>query len=179
MDCKQSELAMMQHFDKIIHPKTARKLAKHILTCQSCRELFLLMDESAEIELVEAPAGFTQTVMAKVNTAGAYSPQDRLAFPGMLWGLVAIIAGALLIAVANTDLINTITNGYPLMEMIMYVFGDAVVAVRMTAERFMHGIRELNLDGWLSISALALSMMMIGLLAVLYKDDATAIEQTT
>ena len=178
MDCKQSELAMMQHFEKNIHPKIARKLAKHVLTCQNCRELFLLMDESAEeFELTEAPSGFTRAVMARVNEAAVYTRQEKPVFAG-IWGLVAILAGAMLIIVANTDVIGMITGGYPLMDGVMYWLGNAAANLRQGVDGFLQSGSDLDLDGWISVGALALSIMLIGLLAVLYKDDAAAAGRT-
>lgn len=73
MDCKQYELFIMQHFDRVIEPENASRLAKHILTCEKCRQLYLTLDEVMDFVsdenavLSEAPANFTEAVMAGVR----------------------------------------------------------------------------------------------------------------
>ena len=48
MDCQKAELAMMQYMEKNILPQTAHELARHVLSCENCREEFLALDEAID-----------------------------------------------------------------------------------------------------------------------------------
>jgi hypothetical protein len=70
MDCKKADIALLQYAEKTIKPAAASALAKHVLTCENCRELFLAFDEAIESAgslTDEAPAGFTENVMKEIH----------------------------------------------------------------------------------------------------------------
>ncbi|MCL1883516.1 MAG: hypothetical protein FWF81_07180 [Defluviitaleaceae bacterium] len=103
MNCKKSEIYMMQHFDKTIKPANASKLMKHVLICEKCRELYLTFDESmdfaAENNLTEAPSGFTDSVMAMIPQKKDYSPAVFRA----VWAFCAIVFGIVLALLFNPE----------------------------------------------------------------------------
>ena len=97
MECSQAEIYIMQHFDKTIKPKNAQKLAKHILTCENCRELYFTMDEAAEFaeatDFTEAPEGFAESVMKEVRRVAPAIPEkkEEKSVLRLVWGFCALI----------------------------------------------------------------------------------------
>ena len=125
MDCSQSEIFMMQHFEKTIKPKNANALARHVLSCESCRELYLAFDEGFDIsagELTEAPSGFTESVMGKVREF----PDYKKAVTGsisvalrVLWGLSAIVTGIVLLFIFNPHWIGILGETFPAADTVI------------------------------------------------------------
>ena len=119
MDCHKAQTAIMQQIEKTIKPADARDLTKHILKCEDCRDLYLAMDEAAELpeaELTAAPDDFMQQVMAQVHQLPAYTtPVAARGQMGLrvLWGLSAVIFGVGLFFFLNPDLVYTLVNTYP------------------------------------------------------------------
>ena len=151
MDCSQSEIYIMQHFDKKIKPKNAQRLAKHILTCENCRELYLLMDETHET--IEAPENFTESVMQAVRKIPVATPkkQDGQLSLRLVWGFSALIIAVGLFVVQ--DLTHIANMLLPIVESISGVF-DFNVAI----------------DG-LGFTALLLVAIMSVLLYVLHNQE--------
>ena len=118
MDCQEADLAMMQYMEKNILPQAANELARHVLSCETCREQFLALDEAMEFvespEAEEAPEGFTAKVMEKVRLlpahTGSLKTNERILSKNtrILMGISAIIFGALLL-VAGTAM-DTVTQ---------------------------------------------------------------------
>jgi hypothetical protein len=81
----------MQHFDKTIKPKNAQRLAKHVLTCEACRSLYLVMDEAVCEN--EAPENFTESVMEAVRGMAQPAPkkEDCRLTLRLVWGFSALI----------------------------------------------------------------------------------------
>jgi hypothetical protein len=139
----------MQHFDKKIKPKNAQQLAKHILICEKCRELYLAMDEAAEAVLSDAPENFTESVMAAVREIPKKSETYALRF---VWGISALIIG---IGLFFTQDLNYFANIFsPAIEKIVSVFDFQV-----------------SIDG-LGLTALLLVAVMGILLYVLHNEEA-------
>jgi len=94
MNCNQAETAMMQHMEKTIEPETAKSLAKHVLQCKTCREVYLVFDQSMDcVDSIQAPAGFTESVMASVTKMHVSQAQNILKF---LWGISGVLIGIVL-----------------------------------------------------------------------------------
>ena len=123
MDCKQSEIYIMQHFEKTITPINARRLAKHVLICENCRELYLTFDEAVEFteaeDLQTAPENFTEAVMTKVRAETAqieisvHSETKGLLILRIVWGFSALLFGVGMMFILSPDLLNYLTETYP------------------------------------------------------------------
>ena len=102
MECKQADGFTLRYAEKTIEPNDAKNLAKHLMECENCRKSFTVFDMCLEeADLVEAPADFTQKVMAKVGGIKKESAGMPYAFR-VLWGLSAVFFGAVLLLVLNT-----------------------------------------------------------------------------
>ena len=108
MDCLKAETAMMHYVEQTLKPKDIQPLATHILQCEPCRALYLLLDEQAEILAAPPtppeglPAHFTQSVMAKVRTQPAYVPTPAASIgQRILWGMGGIVIGIALLLTLN------------------------------------------------------------------------------
>jgi len=156
MDCKQSETAMMQRMEKTIKPADARDLAKHILSCQNCRELYLAFDEAVELaesseNLMSPPPYFTESVMMRVRAAKV---------PYLMWGIIAAFVGAGIFVVFNPHLL-----------------AYAVSGVEQYLTPAMQAIMQVDIaDSNLSIVALFFVVMLGWLLAILHREDHGAQE---
>jgi hypothetical protein len=114
MDCPKAETAMMSYVEKTIKPEDARDLAIHVLRCEPCRELYLMMDVAAEVSespLTEAPAGFTERVVERIQADGVTLatatpktvPTQGNTLLRVLWGLSGIVTGVALLLALNPE----------------------------------------------------------------------------
>ncbi|MCL2455999.1 MAG: hypothetical protein FWD19_00445 [Defluviitaleaceae bacterium] len=155
-NCSRAEIFIMQHFEKKIAPKNARRLAKHILICEKCRELFVTMDEAAEAVIFDAPENFTESVMRAVRTLHAKKTETHaLRF---VWGISALIIGIALFFFRDSNLLTNFFVNYfsPAMEKFSGVFDFSVFSV--------------SFDG-LGLSALILVAVMGILLYALHNEE--------
>jgi len=176
MDCKLIELLIMQHFDKTIEPADAKKLAEHVMACESCRELYLVMDESMEVaekfdDLAKGfpPVDFTESVMNQVRELPAHSKPETAASTEtggsvvlrLLWGMSAIILGAgiWLMSLAEVP---------PVVDSVIYALTSVGVAI---AGVFDGLAQNGGAGGNLSVVALLFVAMMGTLLFVLHNGE--------
>ena len=139
MKCKQAELLIMHHFEKTIEPADATKLAKHVMECEACRELYLVLDEGMEFAAEEAelpPVDFTESVMDKVRELPVYvKPVAKADISEMvlrvLWGFSAIILGVVLFFIFNPDTLASLSAAYPVVNSVIGALASmgATVAV--------------------------------------------------
>jgi hypothetical protein len=121
MDCPKAETAMMHYIEKTLNPAAARDLARHVMRCEPCRELYMTMDIAAEMldsPPAEAPEGFTESVMGRVMAFAAHPAEEpqtesvgspigpvaatpRNTMLRILWGLSGIALGYVLLLVLN------------------------------------------------------------------------------
>ncbi|MCL2235522.1 MAG: zf-HC2 domain-containing protein [Defluviitaleaceae bacterium] len=102
--CEKNIDLMMEYMDGGLDDFEKMNLEKHIETCQVCAEDFKaysdILQGFEEMEMVEAPEGFTSSVMEQVNELDLYSPAkvaenlkskviDSLIFAG--FGLAAVV----------------------------------------------------------------------------------------
>jgi|GEM_PF-3890858 len=106
MDCHKAQDAVMQHIENRLAPDDARGLTLHILHCESCRALYLLMDASAELPVESAPAAFTEQVMARVQQVTVMTVSDVLL--RALWVGGGILLGVLLLLTQNPEWAATV-----------------------------------------------------------------------
>jgi len=140
----------MQHFDKTIKPKNSQRLAKHILTCEKCRKLYILMDEATETTLTEAPETITKSVMEAVRKIPVIKADEQIALR-IIWGLSALVMGILLFFVKDLSYFSNIS--LPPIDSIVNTF-DFTVSVNS-----------------MGFSALLLATMMAVLLYVLHNEE--------
>lgn len=175
MKCSKTENLMMQHFEKTIKPKNAQRLAKHVISCGGCRELYLAFDEAAEYaeslaaegaeKLDAPPLGFTESVMAKVRAEIPQVNAGELVASRFLWGIGALILGLGLMLALNPQLV------YYLPESLSLAF----YAVVSSVGGFFYGISAQSgtafpVEG-LSATALFFVAVMGLLLCVLQRGD--------
>jgi hypothetical protein len=149
MDCEKYESFIMQHFEKTIQPADAQKLAKHVLACEGCRDLYLAMDIANEGVVSEAPEGFTEAVMVKIREEDVYSQGMTLR---VVWGLCALLLGVGLllfpegvlsafysfVEVINTGAENTAQLGHSLSAEFFGITALLFVAVMGTLLYVLH-----------------------------------------
>ena len=121
MDCKHADKLIMQYAENTIKPDDAKNLTKHLLVCKECRESFVAFDICLDdTPILEAPADFTQNVMARINEANA----SRFVWMKLFTGFAAIFVGILLFVALNF--------GYPgdffgtLYELVQY-YGAGII----------------------------------------------------
>jgi len=132
MNCKQAEIAMMEHFEKTIQPARAKSLAQHVLKCEDCREYYVGLDMALEVldepELNLAPADFTQNVMAKVSELPAYTKPIGIPLR-IVWGLGVIFLGIGLLFAFNPQWLTAMTEASPVLYSILTAMYAARTAV--------------------------------------------------
>jgi len=170
MDCKQAELLMMQHFDHVEHlsPEKAQDLAKHILICKACREIYLTFDEISETvesdtkQIANTPTGFTEAVMEKVR--------GGLATVRILWGLGAIISGTVLLLMYHTEWLTRLSQSHPAIDTTISILASIGGFFRNVSERLQQGITTYTASNY-GVFALAIVALMGTLLIVLHNGE--------
>jgi len=185
MDCKQSEIFMMQHFEKTIKPANASRLAKHVLICEPCRELYLTLDEAMECanaeEFSKAPESFTESVMAMVRAEELYSKVVAVTVTAdseaggqiilrIIWSISAILLGIGLLFMLNPDMLSALMEAYPVMETVVNVFYSAGVFISNVGERIAQSGISFSADN-LGVTALLFVAVMGTLLYVLHSGE--------
>ncbi|MCL2498712.1 MAG: hypothetical protein FWE90_00070 [Defluviitaleaceae bacterium] len=184
MDCLKAETAMMRYIEKTLKPEDARDLAKHVLRCEPCRELYLMMDASADIleaPPAEPPEGFTEKVMALVrnlheNPESAMLEVKNPSTPSVtagnavfrvLWGLSGIVMGVALLFALNPHWIQG-TAVHDAMTAIAAFFAD------ITAWLGQIDTAHAIINSGLGIAALVFAVIIIALLYGLHRGENTA-----
>jgi hypothetical protein len=176
MDCRKAETAVMRHIEKLLQPAEARDLTTHILKCENCRALYLMMDESADIftapaeSFHEAPAAdFTQRVMALVH---ADETETEKVTAGdmvlrVLWSLGGVAVGVLMLLVMNPDWAASIA--------LQNAFGYAGMYMEeLTAWLSRSEVLHVAINSSLGIAALIFAGLIGGLLYGLHRGEDTA-----
>jgi len=178
MDCRKAETAVMRHIEKLLQPAEARDLTKHILKCEDCRTLYLMMDESADIyampaeSLSEMPAaGFTERVMALVHAeetvheTAAVTVNDIIL--RVLWSLSGVAVGVLMLLVMNPDWAASIA--------LQNAFGYAGMYMEeVTAWLSRSEVLHVVVNSSLGVAALVFAGLIGGLLYGLHRGENTA-----
>jgi hypothetical protein len=168
MDCKKADTALLQYAEKTIKPAVASALAKHVLTCENCRELFLAFDEAIEdIEQYtdEAPADFTAGVMQAVRKLPTHKRIRNTVVSDTIIrvfsGVCALLMGFGLLA-AETPLSDVFTAAGERLQGFVAAFLYAGTQISVTAS-----------DAFPSLAVSALFFMFIvgAALAVLLRSE--------
>jgi len=190
MDCKQSEIAMMQHMEKTITPADARSLAKHILACETCREYYLAFDEAMElltddIELTAPPEDFTKSVMTKINAAANVAEKpavveavsvvsDGQIFIKIVWGIGAILMGFGLYFIFNPALLPEITIEHPAIDGFQHAFNALGQFLNQGVQRLSQ--MDISAQDSIGVFALFFVIMLGGLLTVLHREESGGVK---
>ncbi|MCL2839274.1 MAG: hypothetical protein FWE05_00750 [Defluviitaleaceae bacterium] len=188
MKCNLAEILIMKHFEKTIEPADAKKLAEHVMVCQTCRELYLVLDEgiefsgTADIALESSnipPVNFTESVMKKVREIPAYAkttPVVRADISGgqmvlrVLWGFSAILLGIGLLFTFNPYMLASLLEAYPMMETLFGALSSLGTHSTAFFEWVAQGTAYIAVDN-LGIAALFFVGVMGTLLFVLYNGE--------
>ncbi len=172
MDCNKADEAMLQYMEKTISPANAKALAIHLLSCESCREYFTALDmtiealDVGEVEITEAPPGFTSGVMAKVVELPAYKKRKRAVYNTNL--IMRIVGGVCSIIMGIAVMITSGGVSVPALDGIF-------PAIKEWADGLANGNSFLSLilsnGPSLSIAALVFAAVILMILVVLQRSE--------
>ena len=182
MDCNQAELFIMQHFEKTIKPVNASSLAKHVLTCEVCRMLYLTFDEAMDCvgELEDAPDNFVESVMTRVMAEEAHSRVVTIVTETnsggsfvlrILWGFSAVLLGIGLLFALNPDLLYTLVGEYPMVASVANALYSINVVFVNAAEWVAQESNMVSMEN-LGVASLLLVAVMGTLLYVLHSGES-------
>ncbi|MDR1642014.1 MAG: zf-HC2 domain-containing protein [Clostridiales bacterium] len=130
MECERADLLMMKYMDNALSESEAQELSEHIASCPQCKEDFLaydkIMSDFAEMEIVEAPPGFTTAVMAKVRLLPPHTPAAE-GMLGDIWSAFLVLMGLGFLLAMQKDAIILWMSQYPQLS-------DAVFAISQVNE---------------------------------------------
>jgi len=177
--CKQIDNLLLKHIEKTLSTDEARRLAKHVLECENCREYYLAFDEAAEyaetMEMHEAPANFTSNVMLAVSqipqpiaVRKSIAQKVELA---LTWGLSLLLLTIIVFLAYNPDYLMSLANVYPIIA--------SVVSVMLIARDFFVDMGQwlvqqaalYGSENILGIAALVFMLISGSLLFVLQKEE--------
>jgi len=173
MDCTIAENLTMKYAEGTITPPESQGLVKHVLSCESCREFYLLFDEMLEQtttdDLEKVPGDFTRNVMLAVKALPCREAKVKRSAGSVvysvLWGFSVMILGLALLLVFNptwleVPILNTIHDG-------LMAFGAWMIAI---GERIGNSV-SLNVTQAMSLFALSFSGIIVILLHLLYSGE--------
>jgi len=169
----------MEHMEKTIQPARAHDLARHVLSCETCREYFIGFDMALEVlddaELGTPPADFTGAVMAQVRKLPAHTKPEPSASIAIrvLWGLGAIILGVGLLLAFNPDWLSALAEASPIVYGIIGAVGTTGQFLTEAMERIVSTNRTAGTATGLSMfnAALIFVVVMGALLLVLQRSE--------
>jgi len=155
MVCEKSNELMMRYMDGLLDSFDEMNLTKHIETCETCREDFEIYKEMLvgfdlkNMEIVDAPDGFDDAVMAQIDNINIYFPEkvrnkgvilDRVIF--VAWGLMAAtIAAGLTLFLFNEQIFAWLyEQGLYGAATALYPIASYVADFGTTAAAFFGGI---------------------------------------
>ena len=173
MDCVKAETAIMHYLEKTLKPEDARGLVLHIQSCADCRILYLMLDEAADLlaekmEIVTAPANFTESVMEKVRMTPArvHTPNPMLR---VLWGMSGIVIGFVLLFALNPTWADAVAGASRFASWVRDGFlalGDFAMDV---STRLAQMDMQVVVESSLGIIALVISLLIAALLYGLHR----------
>jgi len=124
MDCNKANDLIYKRMEHALEPAEAQGLHEHVMSCEDCREVFLVMDNCVNIvnsfdthEPESAPDGFTKAVMAKVFPVCdaveiAKTKSRGCVIQRVLWSVSAIIFGLAVYFLANPVALSDIRERF-------------------------------------------------------------------
>jgi len=179
MVCEKSNDLMMRYMDGLLDHFDEMNLGKHIETCDACREDFAMYTEilqgiGEKMEVVEAPEGFAEAVMAQIDDIKIYFPAktrnkgkiiDNIIF--VTWGAVAFtfVSGLLLFLLHDQIFAWLDANGFVAVSSALYPFAAWTAGFGAATVAYVTNTFE-----WLTTAMttywLALATAFAGLLAL-------------
>lgn len=187
MDCNKAGEAMMQYMDKLIKPRKAAALARHVLKCERCRDEFMAFDAAMDYlapateadtaampvpVLTEAPEGFTDAVMAKVRLLPVYQAATHVTRADIvmrvLWGLCAVLLGFGLIVMSHPEAVASVMSAHPWMVTVSGAIDTAAQFISIKFEQLRLAGSQAGTQTTLTLTGASyLSLAFVGMLASL------------
>jgi len=171
----------MQYLEKKIKPLEAQTLVKHILVCEECRELYLLLDESqellevtetkAETTEVPVPVDFVANVMEMVRKEPKYAKLPPVSIElKILWAISAVMMTIAMLVHFDPPWFTNVIAWFPTVGTIQEFFVNAGNNMTGTITQFFQNI-ELQDSGSMSLWAIMFVLVISTLLLVLHREE--------
>jgi len=181
MDCNKSQIAIMQYLEKKIEPLEAQTLVKHILMCEECRELYLLLDESqelletteskAEATEVPVPVDFVANVMEMVRKEPKYAKLPPVSIElKILWAISAVMMTIAMLVHFDPPWFTNIIASFPSVATIHEFFINIGNSMTGTVSQFFQNV-ELQDSNVMSLWAMMFVLVISTLLFVLHREE--------
>jgi len=179
MDCNQSQIAIMQYLEKKIEPLEARTLVKHILICEECRELYLLLDESQELleiskvseVAISVPEDFVANVMEMVRKEPKYAKLQPVSIElKILWAISAVMMTIAMLVHFDPPWFANVVAWFPTVGTIQEFFVNIGNNMTGTIAQFFQNI-EYQDSGNMSLWAMMFVLVISTLLFVLHRQE--------
>jgi len=179
MDCSQSQIAIMEYLEKRIEPIEAQMLVKHVLVCEDCRELYLLLDESQELLTqkssapVEAtiPVDFVANVMEMVRKEPKYAKLPPVSIElKILWAVSAVVMTIALLVHFDPPWFASIVASFPTVATIQEFFVNISNNTTGAVLQFFQAL-DLQESGYMSLWAMMFVLVISTLLLILHREE--------
>ncbi|MCL1998167.1 MAG: hypothetical protein FWG65_05295 [Turicibacter sp.] len=122
MTCVKSEQAVMLYHENRINPIKSISLHQHLKRCESCREMFLIMDET--VGTAKTPPDFAERIMTKLP------PMERTAKPALNIGMyIYALFLALILALMYSDFVNITPHEFLIEGLVnLFQMGQVLIA---------------------------------------------------
>jgi len=178
MACEKYSELMMQYMDGVLTADGKANLDEHMNICEGCQEDFAAYNEILQgindaVEIVEAPADFASSVMAKVSELNLYAPKqvkarsserliDGIIFAAWLVFAVTIFAGAALAIFGEQIVEWANTQGFYALSEILYSMSNFVATVTTAIAGLFSNMGE-SAGGTTIFYSMAFLVLFIGL----------------
>jgi len=191
INCKQAEVALMQHMERSITAEDAQLLLQHVQECENCMEEYLMFDQVVEFAATTsaeswdvAPANFTANVMAAVRKEPSYAPaaqplrqivREGNILSHILGGSGLVVLALALIIFYNPEQVAHLAYTYPAIGTIVSMAGSVWTFFAGIINSVVYSAGNISIESSISIAALAFVLVAGMLLVVLQRQE----ERTT
>jgi len=106
MNCSKANAYFIKYVDSCLSEDEVSKLGTHLDECAVCNKDFEVYREIMIGELVEAPIGFTASVMLKTSEIKPNWQKRRIVFKKLSWLLMGLVMATLLALIINAEYIR-------------------------------------------------------------------------
>lgn len=150
MDCDKTNALIMHYMDGNLAEKEAQLLNAHLSSCQRCKEDFELYDTILEgfgtIEVVEAPAGFEEAVICKLNALPNIHEKAARYLENVscwIWGSFSVLAGVGFLLFMNQEALMQYLHQNPQLAGLTALFEPISAFVTTFANQYYYQMQDI------------------------------------
>ena len=172
MDCNKTNTFMTHYMDGNLTEDEEHMLNSHLVTCSKCKEDFSLYDTILEgfatMEVLEAPVGFEDAVMCKINALPNIHEKTARYLENVsfwIWGSFSVLAGVGFLLFINQEALMQYFYANPQLAGVAELFEPVSQFVTAFSSQYYYQMQDMFAD--LSVYLAGGRYVILAILAVL------------